>query len=185
MDSKRPILIVGAGLSGLTIARLLSNHDIPVCVFEQSTPDRSQGFGITVRDWAFNPLLEELGSTTSTRDFQLAVATDGSVGGSGWADLTFRNNADGALLFNPDPTKPDHATTLFRANRSSLRNWLADGLDVKFEHKLVDFKGQPGHVKAVFANGAEYEGSMLVAADGVNSASKPLQTTVLSPCLHF
>ncbi|KAI0381622.1 hypothetical protein F5Y04DRAFT_254967 [Hypomontagnella monticulosa] len=56
-----PILIIGAGLSGLTTARLLTNSGIPNIVFEASPPDRSQGFSISLRDWGYEVLLEALG----------------------------------------------------------------------------------------------------------------------------
>ena len=169
---QRPILIIGAGLSGLTTARLLTNQGIPVIVFEQSPLDRSQGYGITLRDWAYSPLLEDLGNLTSVRDFQQAVATDRGVNGTGWVDLTFRNNGNGDILFNPDPPKPGQMNTIFRANRSFLRNWLAEGVDVRYGHKLESLQGEPGHIKAIFENGVLQEGSMLVAADGVHSTGK-------------
>lgn len=172
MATQRPILIIGAGLSGLTAARLLTNHGIPVIVFEQSHPDRSQGYGITLRDWAYNALLEDLGNVTSLSDFQQAVATDRGIGRTGWVDLTFRNNGNGDTLFNPDPPKPGQRNSIFRANRSFLRSWLAEGVDLRYGHKLEGFQGEPGHVKATFENGFQQEGSMLVAADGVHSTGK-------------
>lgn len=48
-----PILIIGAGLSGLTVSRILTNASIPNIVFEASTPDRSQGYAISLRDWGY------------------------------------------------------------------------------------------------------------------------------------
>jgi monooxygenase len=123
------------------------------------------------------PLIEDLGNIYPIGEFQRAVATDRGVGGTGWFDLTFRNNENGNTLFNPDPTKPGQTESFFRANRSVLRNWLAEGVDVRYEHNLESFEGRPGNVKAVFENGAMHEGSVLVAADGVHSTgtfrSKP------------
>jgi monooxygenase len=172
MATQRPIIIIGAGLSGLAAARLLTDQGIPVIVFEQSQPDRSQGYGITFRDWAYNALLEELGNRIGVSDFQRAVATDGAIGRTGWVDLTFRNNGTGETLFNPDPPKPGQPNTIFRANRSFLRNWLAEGVDVRYQHKLEGFQGEPGHVSVSFENGVVQEGSILVAADGVHSTGK-------------
>lgn len=163
--SNRPILIIGGGISGLCAARLLTQRGIPCIVFEQSTPDKkSQGYAITVRDWAFKPLLAGLGGV-SIEAFKNAVAVDRALGGSGWVDLTFRDNATGEALMNPEP----HEGTLFRANRSILRDWLSDGVDVRYEHKLKAVQGKPGDVKAVFQSG-EVTGSMIIAADGVHSS---------------
>lgn len=176
----KPILIIGAGLSGLAAARLLTDHNIPVVVFDQSAADRSQGHGITLRDWAYKPLLEELVNTYSVSDLQHAVATDKGIGGTGWVDLTFRNNANSETLFNPEPPGPGQNEALFRANRSVLRNWLATGVDLRYEHKLVSVEGIPGDVKAIFENGTEHGGSMLIAADGVHSTGKMISQEYFS-----
>ncbi|QKX52962.1 uncharacterized protein TRUGW13939_00033 [Talaromyces rugulosus] len=190
MATQKPIIIIGAGLSGLAAARLLTDQGIPVIVFEQSQPDRSQGYGLTLRDWAYNALLEELGNPIGVSDFQRAVATDGAIGRTGWVDLTFRNNGTGETLFNPDPPKPGQPNTIFRANRSFLRNWLAEGVDVRYEHKLEGFQGEPGHVSAFFENGVVQEGSILVAADGVHSTVRGVafpgnQTLNILPVILF
>jgi monooxygenase len=137
--------------------------------------EKSQGYAITVRDWAFKPLLEELGGVTVDA-FQNAVAVDRAFGGSGWVDLTFRNNETGKALFNPEPPKGGNQGALFRANRSALRDWLSDGLDVRYEHKLEGVRGTPGHVTAVFRSGLEIAGSILIGADGVNSSGEPART---------
>lgn len=169
----KPILVIGGGLSGLVVARLLTRHDIPVIVFEQSSRDRSQGHGITLRDWAFEPLLQEMGGAVTVEELQRAVATDRGLGGTGWVDLSFRDNSSGETLFNPEPVAAGQKTTLFRANRSVLRDWLEEGLEVKYEHKLERLEGSPGQVKATFENGVVYDGTLLVAADGVHSTGKP------------
>lgn len=167
--SNRPILIIGGGISGLCTARLLTQRGIPCIVFEQSIPDKSQGYAITVRDWAFKPLLAGLGSV-SVEAFKNAVAVDRALGGSGWVDLTFRDNATGEALMNPEPPKTGNEGSLFRANRSILRDWLSDGVDVRYEHKLKAVQGKPGDVKAVFQSGEEVAGSIIIAADGVHSS---------------
>lgn len=57
----------------------------------------------------------------------------------------------------------------YRVNRFRLREFLSEGVDVRFEHKLETFELVDGGVKAKFENGAEVEGRMLVGADGVHS----------------
>ncbi|KAF1360704.1 FAD-dependent monooxygenase [Lizonia empirigonia] len=167
--TKKPILIVGSGISGLSVARLLRQHGISCIVFEQSTPEKSQGYAITVRDWAFEPLLSGIGGI-SVKDFQKGVAVDRELGGTGWVDLTFRNNGTGETLFNPEHSEKDKKVSLFRANRGVLRDWLGNGVDIRYDHKLKAVQGRPGNVKAVFENNEEVEGSILIAADGVHSS---------------
>ena len=165
----RPVLIIGAGIAGLSTARLLSQHNIPVIVFEQSVPERSQGHSITLRDWAYKPLLSDLGMS-DVGELERAVAVDRSLGGCGWIDLTLRDNSTGVTLLAPEPPKPGETEqALFRANRTALRSWLSEGVDLRYEHKLRSFKGNIGELNAVFENGAEVEGSLIVGADGLHS----------------
>lgn len=169
--SEKPIVIVEAGISGLSAARLLKQRGMPCVVFEQSTQEKSQGYAITVRDWAFEPLLDGIGGVLVS-DFQKGVAVDRELGGTGWVDLTFRNNGTGETLFNPQKSQKSNRVSLFRANRSVLRDWLGRGVDIRYGYKLKAIEGGPGNVKAIFENDEEIEGSMLIAADGVNSGGK-------------
>ncbi|KAI4727451.1 hypothetical protein E4T49_04790 [Aureobasidium sp. EXF-10728] len=167
--STASIIIIGAGIAGLSAARLLKQKNIPCIVFEQSSPDKSQGYAITLREWAFLPLLAGLGDVPLDA-FVKAVAVDRELDGCGNIDLTFRDNGTGETLFNPDPLQPGQERTLFRANRSVLRDWLSQGLDIRYGHKLSTVQGKPGNVTAVFENGLECQGSMIIGADGVHSA---------------
>ena len=171
-SAAKPVLIIGAGISGLSTARLLTRHGIPAIVFEQSSPERSQGYAITIRNWAYKPLLSDLDNTPMD-DLERAVAVDRDLGGCGWIDLTLRDNSTGVTIIAPEPSKPgEMEQALFRANRTALRNWLSQGVDLRYEHKLSSFKGTAGDVKAVFENGEEVEGSLVVAADGLHSTGK-------------
>ncbi|TKW55870.1 hypothetical protein CTA1_11757 [Colletotrichum tanaceti] len=167
--TKKPILIIGGGIAGLTVARILNQREIPCIVFERSALHATQGYAITVRDWAFNPLLAALGGVP-VKAFQEQVAVDRLLGGSGWVDLTFRANATGESLFNPEPPRAGDEAALFRANRSMLLVWLGIGVEVRHGLRLTAVKGHPGNVTAVFDSGEEVTGSMIVAADGVHSS---------------
>jgi monooxygenase len=105
-NSTNPVLIIGAGLSGFATGRLLTNNGIRNIVFEASSPERSQGFSISLHDWGYSPLLEALGGV-SLQSMTKAVAQDRFVGGTGWVDLAMRDNMTGKVLA---PRKP--ASTL-------------------------------------------------------------------------
>lgn len=122
-----------------------------------------------MRDWAFKPLLAGLGAG-SVRELERAVAVDRGLGGCGWIDLSLRDNSTGVTLMAPEPPKPGGTDqALFRANRTALRSWLAKGVDLRYEHRLSSLEGGPGDVKAVFENGVEVKGSLIIAADGLHS----------------
>ncbi|KAA8646855.1 hypothetical protein EYZ11_008636 [Aspergillus tanneri] len=169
-ENPLPILIIGAGLSGLTTARLLTNSGIPNIVFEASSPDRSQGFAISLREWGYANLLSALGGVP-LRSFTRGVAPDRHIGGSGWLDQALWDNGTGERLIFPDPTTKQE---IVRVNRNALRRWIADSgdveLDVRYGHRLRRVEeGRLGDVRVEFENGAVYRGKMVVAADGVNS----------------
>lgn len=169
-----PILIIGAGLSGLTIARLLSHHFIPYAIFGSSPRTACQGYGMTARAWAYEALLKEL--DISITEFKSKVATDCAVGGNGKVDRMLYDLATAKPLM-PVPREKTGAGgplgDLFRANRNLLREFLMEGVDVGFEYELVDVEvHQEGHGKyavAKFKNGEMVTGSLVVGADGIHS----------------
>ena len=170
-QSRSPILIIGAGISGLVTARLLTNRGIPNIVFEASTPDRSQGFAISLREWGYSSLLAALGDLPLS-SLTRAVAPDRDLGGRGWIDQALRDNSTGDMLVAPDPTTTHD---IVYANRNALRAWITDSgeeeLDIRYGHKLKDLSGDAGNMAVEFENGSKYDGSFVVAADGVHSTS--------------
>ncbi|KAH8658374.1 hypothetical protein BX600DRAFT_482716 [Xylariales sp. PMI_506] len=166
-----PVLIIGAGLSGLTLGRLLTNAGIPNIVFEASSPERRQGFSITLRHWGYEALLSALGDVPLS-SLQRGVASDRFIGGTGWLEHARLNNSTGEVLIAPDSA----SVPAFRANRNALREWISDcgdeSMDIRYYHQLKSFQSQPasgGGVHVEFENGAKFSGSLLVGADGVHS----------------
>ncbi|KAI7233599.1 hypothetical protein KC330_g5308 [Hortaea werneckii] len=185
---QRPILTIGAGLAGLSLAHVLTNHVISNIVFEAATQDRSQGYAISLKRWAYDPLLASLGHL-QLKQLTKVVAPDRARGGKGWLDLALRDNASGDILVAPDPGQRDGVV---RANREALLDWIANGgdknLDVRHGHKFRACRRPSGVVTAVFENGAEHTGSLVVAVDGVFSAVRshllPHITPEVLPVVH-
>ncbi len=168
-----PVLIIGAGLAGLSLAKVLRRHGIPVAVFESSSSDRTQGYGITIRQFAYDPLLKEL--DRSSEELKRASATDREVGGLGMIDSTLRDVYTGETLVNAPPArKGAEEQDYYRANRNALRSWLGEGCDIHFNHKLVSFRvdKEAETVTAEFQNGKSVVGCLLVAADGIHSTGQ-------------
>ena len=172
---QKPVLVIGAGISGMALARLLTRHSIPCIVFEASPREQVWNTGMTLKDWVWEPLLEELPEET-LEALKEAVATDRLLGGRGMIDGTIRDNATGVTLMAPKPGKAgaeEGAVGQFRADRDALRDWFSEGgVNIRYGHRLSGFEGEAGNVKASFENGTEYDGSLLVASDGLNSFGK-------------
>jgi 2-polyprenyl-6-methoxyphenol hydroxylase-like FAD-dependent oxidoreductase len=168
MASQNPILVIGAGISGLTLARTLIRHRLPVIVFDSMSAGRSQGYGITLRSWAYDKFIDPLG--ISPEELKRHVATDAPLGRMGKLDAHLWDAYTGKVLIEAPPTRPgSNEGDFFRANRSRIRDFLSEGVDVRFEHRLISFEVVGGGVKAKFNTGEEVEGQMLIGADGVNS----------------
>jgi 2-polyprenyl-6-methoxyphenol hydroxylase-like FAD-dependent oxidoreductase len=168
--SQRPILIIGAGISGLACARILSFHRVPTVVFETFPKSRRQGYGITLRSWAYSPFLERLRISPTT--FKAPTTTDAPIGGRGYISSTLVDAYTGKSLTHITPARSNSEVEVdfFRVNRFRLREYLANGLDVRYEHELISFESKAdGLVAASFGNGETVEESILVGADGVFS----------------
>lgn len=168
-----PVLIIGAGLAGLSLAKVLRRHGVPVVVFESSSSDRTQGYGITIRQFAYDPLLKEVGC--SPEELKRASATDREAGGTGRIDSSLRDAYTGETLVKAPPARKGAGEQdFYRANRNALRGWLGEGCDIHFNHTLVSFKvdKEARTITAEFRNGKSVVGCLLVAADGIHSTGQ-------------
>jgi 2-polyprenyl-6-methoxyphenol hydroxylase-like FAD-dependent oxidoreductase len=70
IDTPRPVLIIGAGVVGLTLAQGCREAGIPFQIFEQqeASTERSQGWGLTLH-WSLNSLERTIGPELSARLF--------------------------------------------------------------------------------------------------------------------
>ncbi|KAI0481302.1 hypothetical protein GGR56DRAFT_688930 [Xylariaceae sp. FL0804] len=174
------VAIIGGGIAGLATAALLSKRRIPLLLFEQGERDDSQGYGITLRDWAWGPLLAALG--TSEADFRAAVAIDAGDGslGNGFIRGIAYDGQTGQELFLPSGGS---AGDFFRANRRRIREWLLSRIDsdrirwgcrvtVKPPAPAADEEATTSFTLIAAEDGTTtplVRAAVLVAADGVHS----------------
>lgn len=161
-----PVTIIGAGLGGLTLARVLHVHGIQATVYEAepSPTARTQGGMLDIHDYNGQPALRTAGLIEEFR----GIVLEGRE--------TYRIlDKNGAVLFDrPD----DGSGGRPEAQRADLRQILLDSLPtgtVRWGHKVSGVRAlAEGRHEITFTDGTTAVTTLLVGADGAWSRVRPL-----------
>ncbi|KAF6235199.1 hypothetical protein HO173_006393 [Letharia columbiana] len=195
ITTQQPILILGAGISGLALAQGLLKSNIPFRIYERDTHFnlRAQGYRVRI----IGPGIEALQSVLSSKLYQRLEAScaTNALGGSGPSARLNALSAEELESFfgkagppgmggQPGPggpgksgpgmsmgQKPEGSPEPLNADRMVLRSVLMRGLEehVEFGKEFSAYEITPSGVVLHFSDASEAQGSLLVGADGASS----------------
>ncbi|OTB03185.1 hypothetical protein M426DRAFT_321977 [Hypoxylon sp. CI-4A] len=158
--TKPCVLIVGAGICGLTLAQCLRKQNIPFEVFEREAGPDSRPAG-----WA-------IGIHTIIGDLITSIPEDmppfkESVHHLSPLNL---NSQFSYYLDGPRQVVQDTPETpVVRANRFRFREWLSTRIPIQWGKRVAQVEELENGVLARFDDGTTATGDILVGADGINS----------------
>jgi len=157
------VLIVGAGIGGLSAAIALQRRGIEAVLFERTTELKEIGAGIAIAANAMQAL-DSLGLTDAVRH----IGTEPQF----YEIRSWRGDILSKVSVSEQREKM--GATSVAAHRADLQAALLQGLaeaggKVHLGTECVGFEQTEGYVQASFASGREERGDLLVGADGLNS----------------
>lgn len=158
------VLIVGAGLSGLTLAQILRKNGVSYEVFERqvSADARAQGWAIALH----GPVLKDL-KEYMPQDIGPIEQTNHLIPLDLPAQFVFYDNKRPGLR---EGVNDDETGQIVRANRQRLHAYLRKFIPVQYDRRVVRIEEAGDKVTVFFEKGGSATGDIVIGAEGTRSA---------------
>ncbi len=160
------VLIVGAGIGGLTLGAFLKEFDIDFDIIEKSTNWNRQGFTLGIWNNG-RAILSKLG-LADRFDLECERIKHFHI-----------YNGQGTLLKKYDLNEfyVDYGTAYTHINRDKIHDWLltkVGGENVRLGLTVDSVKNREGYVEVKLSNGETRNYDVVVGADGIHSQVRKL-----------
>lgn len=180
--SRSHIVIIGAGVGGLTLGRCLQRHQIPFRIYERAGELSRHNYGINLAQRTYQPLLEVLQIGEDEFRHSLAVVKRYR----GRVPVAGRTSDKGSSASECSHMR--HNGSDFRVNRSAFERLLSDPIKQHIQYssrfKSIKPASKPrGQVEVTFENESTFS-DLVIDCSGVHS---PLRATLLpqsQPVVH-
>lgn len=164
--SGRPrVVVIGAGIGGLTLAAVLTRIGVPCEVFEQARSLTEAGAGVQLAPNAVRPLRRlGVGPALARHGVRIAAAEVRS-----WRDRPITRTTLG------DDCERRFDAPLYTVHREHLHAALrtaADRVPLRLGYRLVGVEERAGGVRVAFADGSSRDADLVVGADGIRSVTR-------------
>ncbi|KAF2101265.1 FAD/NAD(P)-binding domain-containing protein [Rhizodiscina lignyota] len=159
--SEKPlhVIVIGAGLAGLTIAQGLKKNGVSHVIVDRETAPRGRNWGITL-SWA-DPLFEKLLPPELYTTLQACQPDkDLTAEAAGQKGILIRDGSTGKAMTEA------HMPLIRRMQIQKTKKHLAQGLNIKYGKKLTDITTDDSGVTAHFEDGTSETGNVVIGADG-------------------
>ncbi|KIJ39056.1 hypothetical protein M422DRAFT_32902 [Sphaerobolus stellatus SS14] len=167
-QSQLPILIVGAGVAGPTLAIGLQRKGYKVVLFEKYDGPAPGGVSLFLAPNGLR-VYESIGLLESMVSEGIIMPTE-----------TFVHSDENGCIVNsnaPSLALKNFGLPYAGVKRSVLLEYLIESvqkqdIDIRFHHSLADIEQSEDSVTAIFENGERFKGSILVGCDGLHSRTR-------------
>ncbi|KAK2038393.1 FAD binding domain-containing protein [Colletotrichum somersetense] len=158
-----PVIIIGAGVSGLLLAQYLRKTNVPFRVYERDADltTRGVGWGLTLH-WSL-PALRSLLPEDLVARLPEAYVDRAAVARGEASAFPFFDLSTGELK-GASPRAPE--SLRIRVTRERLRRLVATDVDIQWEKSFTKYEEKQDSVDVFFEDGSSVTGRILVACDG-------------------